>query len=115
MIKITKTRVTGENMTLTKDEIIDSARHAVIDLDESAVERIANEALEAGMDPVDLIEQGFIEGLKSVGDLFEEGKSQISRVLEASHIVNSGINALKPAIVSSDSDFCQFGNLIVGI
>ncbi|MDW7732582.1 MAG: B12-binding domain-containing protein [Methanolobus sp.] len=83
-------------MTTTKEEIIDRARHAVMDLDESAVERIANEALEAGMDPVDLIEQGFIEGLKSVGDLFEEGRSQISRVFEASHIVDSGINALKP-------------------
>ena len=62
-----------------------------------------------------LIEEGFIEGMKIVGDLFEEGKSQLSQIFEASHIVESGIDVLKPVIMSSDRDFCCFGNLVVGM
>ncbi|WP_340817955.1 B12-binding domain-containing protein [Methanolobus sp. WCC4] len=102
-------------MNPTKEEIIDMAKHAVIDLDESAVERIAHEALEAGISPVELIEQGFIEGMKVVGDLFEEGKSQLAQIFEASHIVESGMNVLKPTIMNSKDDVCWFGNLVVGM
>lgn len=102
-------------MNPTKEEIIDRAKHAVMDLDESAVELIAHEALEAGVSPVELIEQGFVEGMKAVGDLFEEGKSQLTQIFEASHIVESGINVLKPTIMDSKNDMCLFGNLVVGM
>jgi methanogenic corrinoid protein MtbC1 len=79
-------------MNPTKEDLIDRAKHAVMDLDENAVEMIASEALEAGINPVELIEQGFIEGMKAVGDLFEEGNSQLAQIFEASHIVESGVN-----------------------
>lgn len=102
-------------MNPTKEEIIDRAKHAVMDLDESAVERIAYEALEAGVSPVELIEQGFVEGMKAVGDLFEEGKSHLAQIFEASHIVESGINVLRPTIMGSKHDVCLFGNLVVGM
>jgi Predicted cobalamin binding protein len=105
-------------MNPTKEEIIDRAKHAVMDLNESAVEMIAHEALDAGISPVDLIEQGFVEGMKAMGDLFEEGKSQLAQIFEASHIVESGINVLKPAILSSmgsKNNVCWFGNLVVGM
>ncbi len=100
-------------MYSTKEEIFDMAKHAVIDLDESAVERIAHEAIAAGINPVDLIEKGFIEGMKTMGDYFEEGKSQLSQIFQASHIVDSGINVLKPVIANSKQEVCWFGNLVV--
>ncbi len=102
-------------MDPTKQEIFYKAKHAVIDLDETAVERIAHEALEAGVSPVELIEQGFVEGMKAMGDLFEEGRSELAEIFEASHIVESGIDVLKPAIMGSKNDVCLFGNLVVGM
>ncbi|WP_407356179.1 B12-binding domain-containing protein [Methanolobus sp. WCC5] len=102
-------------MEPTKEEIIFRAKHAVMDLDESAVERIAREALEAGINPVELIENGFVEGMKAMGDLFEEGKSQLAHIFQASQIVGSGIDVLRPAIMGSKNDVCLFGNLVVGM
>ncbi|MBP1910210.1 cobalamin B12-binding domain-containing protein [Methanolobus bombayensis] len=102
-------------MNPTKEEIIDKAKHAVMNLDEIAVEKIAQQALEAGVSPVELIELGFVEGMKAVGDLFEEGKSQLAEIFEASHIVESGIDVLRPAIMGSKNDVCLFGNLVVGM
>jgi methanogenic corrinoid protein MtbC1 len=102
-------------MNPTKENLIYRAKHAVMDLDENAVEAIASEALETGINPVELIEQGFIEGMKAVGDLFEEGNSQLAQIFEASHIVESGINVLRPTIMGSKKDVCMFGNLVVGI
>ncbi|MDG6244122.1 MAG: B12-binding domain-containing protein [Methanolobus sp.] len=100
-------------MEPTKEEIIFRAKNAVMNLDESLVERIALEAMEAGINPVELIENGFVEGMKAMGDLFEEEQSQLAQVLQASHIVDSGIDALRPAIMCSKNDVCLFGNLVV--
>jgi len=94
-------------------EIFDKAKHAVIDLDGQAVERIARKALEVGINPVDLIEQGFVEGMKELGDSFEAGQAELSQIFEAYQIVEAGIDVIRSTIVDSKSDVSWFGNLIV--
>ncbi|WP_256623596.1 B12-binding domain-containing protein [Methanolobus chelungpuianus] len=100
-------------MNSTETGIFDKAKHAVIDLDVQAVERIAREALETGINPVDLIEQGFIAGMKQLGDHFEAGETHISRILEAYQVMETGIDVLRPAILSSEKEVSWYGNLIV--
>lgn len=102
-------------MDSTKEKIIDRAKKAVIDLNESAVEEIALEAIEAGVDPVQLIERGFIEGMRSFGDLFEEGKCQLPQMFAASRIVESGISALTPLLTGSKNKMRCFGNIVVEV
>jgi methanogenic corrinoid protein MtbC1 len=53
--------------------------------------------------------------MKAVGDQFEDGKSQLAEIFEASHIVESGIDVLRPVIMGSKNDVCLFGNLVVGM
>lgn len=94
-------------------EIFDNAKKAVIDLDERSVERIAREALEVGINPVDLIEQGFVEAMKELGDSFEAGQAELAQIFEAYQIVEAGIDILRSTIVDSNSDGSWFGNLVV--
>lgn len=94
-------------------EIFDKAKHAVIDLDGQAVERIARKALEVGINPVDLIEQSFVEGMKELGDSFEAGQAELSQIFEAYQIVEAGIDVIRSTIVDSKSDVSWFGNLSV--
>jgi trimethylamine corrinoid protein len=98
-----------------KEKILDRAKNAVIDLSESAVKEIALEAIEAGVDPVQLIERGFIEGMRSFGDLFEEGRCQLPQMFAASRIVESGISALTPLLTGSKNEMCCFGNIVVEV
>lgn len=100
-------------MNSVSREIFDKAKHAVIDLDGQAVERIARKALEVGINPVDLIEQGFVEGMKELGDSFEAGQAELSQIFEAYQIVEAGIDVLRSTIIGSKSDISWFGNLIV--
>jgi trimethylamine corrinoid protein len=94
-------------------KIFDKAKHAVIDLDEQAVGRIARKALKVGVNPFDLVEQGFIEGMKELGDSFEAGKAELSQIFKAYQVVELGINVLRPTIKSSQKDVIWLGNLIV--
>ncbi|MCQ6963669.1 B12-binding domain-containing protein [Methanolobus chelungpuianus] len=100
-------------MNSATKEIFDYARHAVIDLDEQAVGKIAREALDAGINPLDLVEHGFIEGMKELSSTFEAGEVQLSQIFKAYQVVELGINVLRPTITGSHKSALSYGNLIV--
>jgi methanogenic corrinoid protein MtbC1 len=50
----------------TKAEIIAKAKAAILDFDEEAAEEVANEALKAGVNPAELIQDGFTLQLTEV-------------------------------------------------
>lgn len=53
----------------------------------NTVKRISKEALDAGINPIDLIEQGFVTGMKEIGDIFDAGEFQLRQIFKAYHIV----------------------------
>lgn len=96
---------------LTGQDIIAMAKHSIIALDNKEAECAAKEALEAGLDPVELIEKGFVEGMREIGDRFEEGKASLVQIFAASKIMDAGLNVLKPRLSNKDKGFCFFGNI----
>ena len=99
------------NSNLTGQDIIEMAKHSIITLDNKEAECAAQEALDAGLDPVDFIEKGFVEGMRELGDRFEEGKTSLVQIFAASKIMDAGMNILKPKLSKTDKGFCFFGNI----
>jgi methanogenic corrinoid protein MtbC1 len=57
--------------------------------------------------------QGFIEGMKTIGDRFQEGTMSMIDVLTASKTMNKGISILKPAAIRVHEDSSFLGNLML--
>ena len=93
--------------------VFDKARCAVIDINDGEAVKAAQEALDMGLDPVDVIEQGFVEGMRTMGDLFEEGKLSLVQILAASKTMNAGIEILKTKVIATNENTGFFGNLVV--
>jgi len=93
--------------------VFDKARSAVIDINDTEAAEAAREALDMGLDPVDVIEQGFVEGMRTMGDMFEEGKLSIIQILAASKTMNIGIEILKTKVIATNDNTGFFGNLVV--
>ena len=53
--------------------IYEAMRTAVLDGDEAAAETLAREALAQGMDLKEVMDQGFLKGIREAGALYEEG------------------------------------------
>jgi len=87
------------------------AKHAVITFDDTEVKHVVNKAFELRIDPVDLIEKGFVEGMKEMGDRFEDGKISILQIFAASKTMRIGINMLKLKLSADNKDLCFFGNI----
>lgn len=59
---------------MEKTEWLQKAVQAIMETDEEAAKKIASDSLEAGMGPLEMINQGFTEGIRKMGDLFERGE-----------------------------------------
>lgn len=101
------------NNDSTKKELINKAKNSVINFNDAEATNVAMETIRTGIDPVDVIEKGFIEGMKTVGDGFEEGKLSLMDILTASKTMNRGISILRPAAINAHEDSCFFGNLML--
>lgn len=80
------------------NEIIEKARNAVIIYDSEAAEEAAQEALKAGVSPVDMIQLGFTKGMTEVGDKFAAKELYLPHVIAASEAMTAGVKVLTPAL-----------------
>jgi len=55
-------------------DIYQEAAESIISADRAAAEEVAQRALDAGLTPVDIMQNGFVKGIQEVGDLFESGE-----------------------------------------
>ena len=77
-----------------KEEIIAKAKEAITEFDDELAAEVAEEALAAGIDPVELIEKGFTAGMEEVGAKFEQGVLFLPHVLAAAAAMNAGIEVI---------------------
>ena len=75
----------------TKEAIIAKAKESITEFDDELAAEVAEEALAAGVDPVELIENGFTAGMQEVGEKFDQGTLFLPHVLAAAEAMNAGI------------------------
>ncbi len=97
-----------------KEEIIAKAKEAITEYDDEMAEEAANEALKEGIDPVEIIEHGFTEGMQEVGEQFEQGTVFLPHVLAAAEAMKAGIEVMKPEMERRKSKTEKKGTIVIG-
>jgi dimethylamine corrinoid protein len=67
-------------------------------MDDSNVEKLVREALKQGLEPIEILENGLIAGMKEVGQLFARKEYYVPEVLLASESFYVGFNIINPMI-----------------
>ena len=98
---------------MENNEWFQKAARSILDLDEDAAKEIANNALEAGIDPLDMINQGFTEGIRKMGDLFEREEIFLPSLLIASEIMLAAVEILESAL-PQDKQQEKLGVIVIG-
>ncbi|MFZ5591194.1 MAG: cobalamin B12-binding domain-containing protein [Bacillota bacterium] len=70
--------------------------------DQPQVEQVTRQLLEAGEDPLQIINEGLIAGITEVGVRFKEGELFVPEMMRSAKAMKAGIEILKPAIAGSD-------------
>uniref|UniRef100_A0A7J3X719 Cobalamin-binding protein n=1 Tax=Thermofilum pendens TaxID=2269 RepID=A0A7J3X719_THEPE len=85
---------------------------ALVNLDEGLVEELVARALEAGCQPVDVVEQGMRPGMEEVGRRFEGGEYFLSELIIAADIFQGVLNRRVLPLLPRESK--TLGRVVIG-
>ena len=94
------------------EEVLQKLYNAVLEGDFDGVKTNVPAALEAGLDPNVILNDGMIAAMREVGALFEAGEYYVPEMLIAARAMQSGMALLKPHLQKSDQK--SNGKVLIG-
>ena len=82
----------------TTEDYVARLKKAVIEYDMENMEKLAQEALDHGMDPLQGIEKGLAAGIREVGQRFGAGELFLPELVMAAETMRSGVAVLEPRV-----------------
>ncbi|WP_227765448.1 methyltransferase cognate corrinoid protein [Zhaonella formicivorans] len=88
---------------MNKDRILEEAKEAILKCDAQKAVAVAREALSIGMDPVEVLSNGFSVGIRIIGDLFGRGEVFLPELILSSQVMKEATAILEAAIETKDT------------
>ena len=85
---------------------------AVEDGELEEVVGLVEEALEDGESPMDIMNEGLVKGMNTVGELFKEGEMFVPEVLMSANAMEAGMEVIRPLL--SEGDIQKAGKIVIG-
>jgi len=98
---------------MEKAEWFKKAAQSILDTDDDAAKEIAQKSLEDGMDPLEMINEGFTEGIRKMGDLFDREEVFLPGLLIASEAMTAAVEILEAAL-PEDHQQEKLGVIVIG-
>ncbi|KNZ42096.1 cobalamin B12-binding domain-containing protein [Acetobacterium bakii] len=91
---------------------LNDVSQCVLDGELDEVKALVQQLIDAGIDPITIINDGLIAGMNIVAPLFKSGEMFVPEVMESADTMNEGMKLLKPLI--TDGDIPSKGKIIIG-
>jgi len=85
---------------------------SVIKGEEEKVKELVQEAIDEGLEPSEIINQGLISGMNVVGKRFKEGDMFVPEVLLSARSMKGGMELVKPLLVEGEME--EAGKVLLG-
>lgn len=80
---------------MDKDELIKIAHKTIVDADEEKAMKVIEESLASGIDIMEILKDGFAEGNREIGDLFESGKLSLPELIFSTEIMKKVLDVVE--------------------
>lgn len=98
---------------MSKEAILIEAEQAIFDGDEEAALAVAKKVISEGLNPIDIINEGYTPGMNRIGDLFDKEEIPLPAVLVAAEAMTQAIEILGPHI-PKDAAVEKKGTIVLG-
>lgn len=95
-------------------DIYTAMAQSVIDGDPEQAEALARQALEAGLDPLEALNQGFIVGVNQVGAQFSCGEMFLPDLVLAGEAMKAAVSVLEPEMLRRGKARETLGKVVLG-
>jgi trimethylamine corrinoid protein len=83
---------------MANEELIQEAREALLATDKAKAEDVANRALAAGMEPSDIMQNGFVVGIRELGEKFDRGEVFLPELMLAAEAMQAAMEICNAAL-----------------
>lgn len=97
---------------MAENDLISEAREALLELDSAKVIDVAERALAAGMSPDKIMNEGFITGIREIGDKFDEGEVFLPELMLAAEAMEAAMAICNGAMPDGESK--TRGTVVIG-
>jgi len=99
---------------MDKAELFDVLKGAMVSLDEQEVLAQTRKALEMGVDPLDIIDQGLLPGLNTIGKQFENEEIFLPELMRSAMVFQNAMGILQPRIKEQGNITRKEGAVVIG-
>ena len=92
--------------------ILEDIQNCVLDGELDEIKDLVQKAVDEGIDPAAIINDGLIGVMNIVAPLFKSGEMFVPEVMESAYTMNEGMQVVKPLI--TDADMPTKGKVIIG-
>jgi trimethylamine corrinoid protein len=103
----------GGPKPMQKNEILENLKNAVIDGDDAKARESAEQALEAGIDPLEAMQMGLSKGTDAIGEQFERGEAYLPQLIMAGETFKAAMEILNPEIKRQKKDVAPVGTVVI--
>ncbi|MBQ9068739.1 MAG: corrinoid protein [Eggerthellaceae bacterium] len=93
-------------------DILEKIGTALYDGEEEEVVEYVHKALDEGIEPQDILNNGLVAGMNVVGDDFKAGEIYLPDVISCAEAMKSGVRELKPALAAANQE--SVGTVVIG-
>jgi len=95
-------------------ELFQAMAQSTIDGEPETAERLARQAIEQGVDPLEAINQGFVVGMDYVGEPFSLGEMFLPDLVLAGEAMKAAVAVLEPEISKRGTERQMLGKVVLG-
>ena len=93
------------------EKYLTSLKESIVNLDFNTVVKVAQEAMDAGVDPHLVITEGMVPGMAVVGEKFENGEYFLSELVVAAEVMKEGLKVVNPYLKGDSSE--RLGKVVI--
>jgi corrinoid protein of di/trimethylamine methyltransferase len=96
------------------EDFMKECAQAIIDGDATRAETLARRALEGNHPVLEVIEKGFVEGIREVGRLWEEGTMFLPELVMGAEAMKKAMAVLQPSLDEGGATSSSRGRVVIG-
>jgi len=86
---------------MSLESILEAAKQSIIDIDEDKAVSVAKEALEEGLNPVQVLTEGYSAGIREIGELFSRGEVFLPEMILSAEAMKAATEVLESSITGA--------------
>ncbi len=87
---------------------------ALVGCDAATTVALIHQALESGLDPLSIIDQGLVPGMESVGEKFQSGEYFLPQMVIAANVMQDAMAVLEPELQARQQRVESKGVVVIG-